>query len=119
MSADGHFIRNLVTALIALAVLFAPAVASAAAAHSAVPDHQMQMMEAGHCKSTPSNGHDQADGHNCCISAFWGLTLAPAASWAEIAPAALPLVYLVSVLHRPYLGEIATPPPRQPLDFTI
>jgi len=119
MSTAGHRIRNLLTALIALAVLLAPAVASAAAAEAAVSDHQMQMMEAGHCKSIPSAGHDKPDGHGCCLSIFWGLAVAPFVPWAEIAPPAAPPDSSVRVLHRPYLGEIATPPPRQALDFTI
>lgn len=119
MSGDGHLVRSIATALIALAVLFAPAVASAAAAHSAVPDHQVQMMEEGHCNSTPSGGHDNGNSHNCCISIFWGLTLAPSGPWAEIAPLVSRPASLVRALHRSYLGEIATPPPRHRLDLTI
>ena len=113
MSARGHpmSIRKLLTALIALAVLFAPAVTSAAAVNAAVPDHQMQMMESGHCKSIPS-GHDKSDGHSCCISVFLGLAAARSAPFAEIKPLASPLVSFIPTLHRPYLAEIATPPPR-------
>ena len=114
MSVRGHSmgIRKLLTALIALAVLFAPAVTSAAAANAAVPDHQMQMMESGHCKSMPSSGHDKSDGHSCCISMFLGLTAAPSAPLAEVAPPTSLPAFFIPALHRAYLGEIATPPPR-------
>ena len=104
-------IRKLLTALIALAVLFAPAMTTAAAASAAVPDHQMQMMESGHCKSIPS-AHDKSDGHSCCISVFLGLAVAPSARFAEFKPLVSPPVSPIPTLHRPYLGEIATPPPR-------
>ena len=113
MNAHGHpmSIRKLLTALIALAVLFAPAVTSAAAANAAVPDHQMQMMDSGHCKSIPSS-HDKSDGHSCCISIFLGLAAARSVPLAEIKPLVSPPVSFIPTLHRPYLGEIATPPPR-------
>ena len=113
MNAHGHpmSIRKLLTVLIALAVLFAPAVTSAAAANAAVPDHQMQMMESGHCKSIPS-GHNKSDGHSCCISISLGLTVAPAAPLAEFESLVSAPVSFIPTLHRPYLGEIATPPPR-------
>lgn len=105
-------IRRLFAILAALAVLFAPALTSAAAASAAVPDHQMQMMDTGHCKSMPASSHDKGDGHSCCISMFVGLTAAPSAPLAEVEPVASPPVSFIPTLHRPYLGEIATPPPR-------
>ena len=98
---------------IALAVLFAPAVTSAAAAHAAVADHQMQMMETGHCQSMPSGHHDKADGKSCCISTYVGAAFAASAPSAETALAAVSPESVLPALHRPYLGEIATPPPRQ------
>src|SRR6266404_750339 len=105
-------VQKLLSALIALALLFAPAATSAAAAHSGVPDHQMQMMESGHCSSMPSSGHDKPDGHSCCISLFVAMAAAPSAPSAEITPPASAPVGLLPTLHLPYLGEIATPPPR-------
>lgn len=104
--------RKLLSPLIALAVLFAPALSSATAAQSAMPDHQIQMMEAGHCHSMPSGHHDKSDGKTCCISVTIGIAFAPCRAVAELrAPAPRP-VSSVPTLHRPYLGEIATPPPR-------
>ena len=104
---------KLLSALIALAVLLAPAVTSAAAANAAIPDHRIQMMESGHCQSMPSGHSDKSDGKSCCIAISLGLAVASSAPMAEIVPPASPLVYFVPVLHRPHLGEIATPPPRQ------
>lgn len=111
--APAMSLRKLLSALIALAVLFAPAVTSAAAAHAAIPDHQMQMMEAGHCQSMPSGHSDKTDGKSCCIAISLGLAVASSAPVAKIVPPASPPVYFVPVLHRPHLSEIATPPPRQ------
>jgi|SRR5260221_2004327 len=105
-------LRKLFSALIALAVLFAPTVTSAAAAHAGVPDHQMQMMEAGHCNSMPSSHQHPSDGKSCCISICMGLAVSLSAPVTEIAPPASRPVYFVAALHLPYLGEIATPPPR-------
>jgi hypothetical protein len=99
--------------MIGLAVLFAPAVTSAAAARAGVPDHQVQMMESGHCTFMPTSGHDKPDGHSCCVSLFLGLTAALSSPLVELTrPAARPISF-VPTLHGAYLGEIATPPPRQ------
>ena len=94
MSARGHpmGIRKLLTALIALAVLFAPAMTSAAAANAAVTDHQMHMMKAGYCKSTPTSRQDKPDGHNCCISMFLGLTAMSSAPFRDGAPGLGPIL---------------------------
>jgi hypothetical protein len=105
-------LRTLLSAVLALAVLFAPAVTHAAATHAGIPDHQMQMMEAGHCSSMPSGHHDKSDGKSCCISVYVGLAAASSAPVTEIALPASPPMYFVVTFHRPYLGEIATPPPR-------
>jgi hypothetical protein len=78
----------------------------------AVPDHQIQMMEAGHCKSIPS-GHDaKSDGKSCCISMLMGLAVAASAPMTETTERLSPPVFAVRTLNRPYVGEIATPPPR-------
>lgn len=104
--------RMLFTALLALAVFLSPAVTSIAAAHATVPDHQMQMMESGHCDSMPSGHHQKSDGKSCCISVFVGLTVEPSAPLAEPAIAVSPPLYFLAAFHQPYPGEIATPPPR-------
>jgi hypothetical protein len=104
--------RSLLGALLALALLFAPALASAAAAHIAVPDHQMQMMETGHCKSVPSSHDDKSDGKSCCISMCMAVAIAPSVP-ADAPEARHDTVYfVVAQAWHGFLGEIATPPPR-------
>jgi hypothetical protein len=105
-------LRTLLGLLFALAVLFAPAVTGVAAAQAAVPDHQAQMVKAGHCTSTPSGQRDYSDGRSCCISVNVGVAVAQVAPLVAAAPPAPTPISLVRALHRPYLGEIATPPPR-------
>lgn len=99
--------------LLLLAVLFAPALTSMAAAHAGLDDHQMQMMETGYCSSMPSSHHDKSDGKSCCISMYIGVAIAPAAPTEKVDLRASPPIFFVAPLHRPYLGEIATPPPRR------
>lgn len=98
--------------LVALAVLVAPAVGGLAAAHASVADHSMQMMEARHCNSSPSDHHDKADGKSCCIASFIGVAIAGPAPRDEAPLAAVSPESALPALHGPYLGEIATPPPR-------
>ena len=105
-------IRKLFAIILALSVLFAPAVAGAAMAAS--PQHDMQMMEAGHCEAPPSGTahHDKMDGKSCCISMCMAVAVAPSTPAEtmplrqEVAEFALPKTY--HGLH----GEISTPPPR-------
>jgi hypothetical protein len=105
-------LRSLFAMMIALAVLFAPAVTSPAMATAA---HQkMPTVEAGHCQTPASTAghHDQKEGKDCCISLCMALAVVPTApveapqacqQAADFAP------------PRSYHGlpeEIATPPPR-------
>lgn len=105
-------IRTLLSALLALAVLLAPTVTSAAAARMAAPDHQMQMMQAGHCNSIPLQDREKSDGKTCCVSTSMGLAVAPAAPVSESSARPSPPVFRVRTIHLAHLGEIATPPPR-------
>lgn len=107
-------IRKLFGLMVALTVLFAPSVASAAERGMTMADHQVQMMEMGHCESPPSSrGHqDRSAGHSCCISMCMGVAAAPAALAMEVLPQPSPANFKLSVLHLPQLVEIATPPPR-------
>lgn len=112
-------IRKLFAMLLAVAVLFAPAVTGMSAALAAVPDHHMQMMSTGHCKATPSGKNsdsspakDSKAAKPCCMA----MCLAVAAMPAEI-EASPPLIGIASVptLQNFLIGvpaEIATPPPR-------
>ena len=105
-------LRKLLSALIALAVLFAPAVTNVAAAHAGVGNHQAQMMQMGHCSSMPSRGHEKSDGKSCCISMTVAAAFAPDHAAARLSMAALRPVSFIPTMDRPHLGEIATPPPR-------
>jgi hypothetical protein len=110
-------IHKLFAILVAVAVLFAPALMRAGEAHAATPDHAAQMMEAGHCKAPPSHpgnhDSDKSKHKSCCLSMC--------AAAAIAAPAAATLDDFVPKStynlpppadYRGYLGEIATPPPR-------
>lgn len=107
-------IRKLFGAFVALAVLFAPASAYAAERAMAVPGHDMQMMEAGHCKAPPSQSgdHDKAADKSCCISMCMAVAIAPTAPVLEKVARPAPPVFALPAFRLGYLGEIATPPPR-------
>jgi hypothetical protein len=103
--------RTLFGIFIALALLIAPTI-SGGEALAAVPNHDMQMMEAGHCQSPASHKTGHQGDMSCCKAMCVGVAVAhvaPAeATWVRPTPASIPL----PALHRPFLGELATPPPR-------
>jgi hypothetical protein len=105
-------IRTLLSALFALVVLFSPMVTNTVAAHMAGHDHQMQLMEAGHCKSVPSADHQKLDGKSCCISMCTGLAVAPSAPATETPSRPSLPIFTIAIIHLAHVGEIATPPPR-------
>ena len=107
--------RPLFGFILMIAMLFASALTgTAAASAAAMPGHDMQMMEMGHCSSAPS-GHDDRKGSpkNCCIA-----MCTAAIAVAPSAPAELPLIQQAPAAfpgpsaHTGFLGEIASPPPR-------
>ena len=105
-------IRKLFAIFVAIAVLFAPAITGAAMA--AAPHHEMQMVEAGHCQSPPSNSghHDRTVGKSCCIAMCMALAVAPSAP-AEISPSRQQMAqFAPPQAYRGLPAEIATPPPR-------
>lgn len=107
-------LRAIFATFVALAMMLAPAMTHAGAAFAAMPDQDMQMMEAGHCQSLPSQSgqNDKDAGKSCCISICIGLAASPPTPvLVETTPSRL-ITFFVPKLHRPYLGEIATPPPR-------
>jgi len=107
-------LRTLFAIVVALAVLFAPTVTREGQAFAAVPDHDMQMMEVGHCQSLPSHSGapDEETGKSCCISICFAVAITPAVPASGSAVRAVQSVSQPAALHRPYLGELATPPPR-------
>lgn len=111
-------LRKLFAALLAIAVLFAPAVARAGEALAAVPDHHAQMMQSGHCKVAPSSSDDgkssksEKAGMTCCISMCMAVAVTlPALAEAITAHAETPTFPLTHQYHG-LIAEIATPPPR-------
>lgn len=113
-------IRKFFAIFVAIAVLFAPSLTRAGVAFAAVPDHHLQMMESGHCKSAPSDAadpdgssdKDDSWGKSCCVSMCMAVALGPS---APPAAAELHSTGATSQLDHQYHGritEIATPPPR-------
>ena len=112
-------IQRLFTVLVAVAVLFAPALTRAGEAFAAVPDHHVQMMQSGHCKSAPSHAgdddklsDDKAADKTCCISMCMAVATAP-----PVPPKAIELrgpaaSFPLTNQYRGRIAEIATPPPR-------
>ena len=104
-------VRTLFAMVVALAVLFAPAIGRGDAL-AAVPNHDMRMMQTGHCHSpTSRKSHHQHD-MNCCTAMSAGV--APTLDRAvdefldQVAPSPVP----PAAADRPFLAELATPPPR-------
>jgi len=105
-------IRRFFAILVALAVLAAPGVTSAALA--AAPHHDMAMMEGGHCQTPPSQSdhHDKTAGKSCCIAMCMAVAITPATPLLEEHAQAAQNNFFVPTAHDGYLREIATPPPR-------
>jgi hypothetical protein len=68
--APAFSFRALFEMVVALAVIFAPAI-SRGEALAAVPNHDMQMMETGHCHSPASKHAGHHHGEMSCCTAMW------------------------------------------------
>lgn len=105
-------VQKLFAIFIALAVLIAPTLTRAGEAFAAVPDHQTQMMEKGHCDSPPDAGHNKKAGMTCCfqmcmaVAAELAVPLVPEAMLGVTGTAALQIFRIGTP------AELATPPPR-------
>lgn len=104
--------RKLFAILVAVSVLFGPALTRAGELYAAVPDHQMQMMESGHCKSPGSDEQDDGPTKNCCIANSTAIAVSPSTSAASGLSRQQEMASFVPRGQVGYLGEIATPPPR-------
>jgi hypothetical protein len=105
-------IRRLFAVLVALAVLFAPAVTASASASE--PHHEMQMMQVGHCQGPMSDAadHDRNAGKTCCISLCMAIAAFPAVPQPE-APVQISSAFFaapISLTGQP--TKLPTPPPR-------
>ena len=105
--------RPIFAVILTIAVLFASALTGSAAASAATMNHDMQMMEMGHCSSMPSKEDGKAPVKSCCIA-----TCTAAIAVAPSAPVELPILqqapaaFPILTSYSGFLGEIATPPPR-------
>ena len=104
--------RTLFSFVTAIALLFAPAFAPAAAASVGPANHHEQMMLTGHCESMPDDSMDEGDSKSCCVALCLAVAAAPPGnSGAHDVPTSANTYSLDSfVTGLP--AEIATPPPR-------
>lgn len=110
-------IRTLFAMVVTLAVLFAPALTRASEASAAVPDHHVQMMESGHCKSAPAQSgddtsSDEAAGKSCCISMCMAVAVVPAIPTKSVSVHGPAATFAPANQYRGRIAELATPPPR-------
>jgi len=113
-------IRSLLAVLLAVAVLLAPALTRGSEAFAAVPDHHQQMMESGHCNSTPSHSSGDEESPDsegtgaktCCMSMCLGVATAPAAASDKVALHGPAPSFALTNQYRGRIAEIATPPPK-------
>jgi hypothetical protein len=106
--------RPLLGLIVMVAVLFVSALIGSVAASAATMNHDVQMMENGHCAAPPSHhgDHDKSAGKNCCISMCMAVAIAPAAPpEAAVLHDAMTAFPVLNEYHG-LLAEIATPPPR-------
>ena len=108
-------IRKLFAIFIALAVLFAPAASTAAAAAMPGHDHMLMMDHSGRCQMPLGDqvGHrNKGDGKSCCVSMCMTVAVAPSVP-GQVLPVrqqVAQFAFLRSSHGVP--AEIATPPPR-------
>jgi len=102
-------IRRLFAILLALAVLFAPAVTASASA--AEPSHDMRM-RVGHCQGLMPGSPDKNAGKTCCISICMGVALSPLAPEAETSVQIASPVFAAPLSLTGQPTELPTPPPR-------
>jgi len=105
--------------LVGVAVLFAPALTRAGEAFAAVPDHHVQMLQSGHCKTAPSHARDddqssgdKAADKTCCISMCLAVAVAPPVPPQSTALHGPAVTFPLANQYHGCIAEIATPPPR-------
>lgn len=107
--------RPLLGFIVMVAVLFASALSGTAAASAATMNHDMQMMESGHCQAPPSHksDHDKSAGKSCCISmCMAAVAVAPVVPGEAMVLHDSMTAFPVLKHYHGLLAEIATPPPR-------
>jgi hypothetical protein len=104
-------IRKLFALLLALAMLFAPAV-TYAAMPMAMGQGGMQMMAMGPCEAPPSKTDHKSPAKNCCMAMCMAIAVAPDAPVALLEPRHAASYFAAPTSWHGHLGETATPPPR-------
>ena len=104
-------IRKLFAAILALSVLLGPSVAYAGTP-AAMPGHDMQMMEMGHCEAPPAKSDGKAPVKNCCMTMCMAVAVTPEAPATDLELEHAASYFAVPTSWYGFLGEIATPPPR-------
>jgi hypothetical protein len=105
--------RPFLALILAVAVLFASSFTGVAAASAAaMPNHDIQMMEMGHCSSAPAKDDGKAPVKSCCMAMCMAVAVEPPVP-AQLGEIHHQTAYFaVPTAWHGYLGEIATPPPR-------
>ena len=104
--------RSPLSFVIMMALLFASSITGTAAASAATMNHDMQMMEMGHCSSPPAKQDGKTPAKSCCIAMCMAVAVEPTAP-AQLSDIHHQATYFaVPTSWHGYLGEIATPPPR-------
>jgi hypothetical protein len=99
---------------VALSMLLAPAAARASELAAAASEHEMQMMDAGHCQSSPSSSsdHEKMAGKSCCVSMCMAVAIQPSAPATEQLVQTAQPSFAIPSFHVGSPGELATPPPK-------
>lgn len=105
-------VRSLIAFVLMLTVLFASSLSGTAAGSAATIDHDMQMMEMGHCSSPPAKQSGKAPVRPCCIATCMAVTATPSVPAEFVEPEHSASYFFAPASGQGYLGEIATPPPR-------
>lgn len=108
-------IQRLLAILVALSMLFAPAVARAGEPAVGASQHNIEQMDAGHCRMPPSHSsdHEKMAGKSCCISMCTAVAIQPSGPASEEPLQSASASFAIPSFQVGSPGELATPPPRR------
>jgi hypothetical protein len=106
--------RLLLAILTGLALPFAPLGGQNGSAMAMGPgDHQMQMMESGHCDGQPAkDNHAKSSAMSCCAAMCTALAIAPMPTAGPLLLRGSPQQPALEQSGHSFLAELPTPPPR-------
>ena len=108
-------VRLLLSALIAMAMAFAPLAMPIGEALAAQPSHHgaaAGMAKDDHCSGKPQQKHAQKDKKSCCVAGCFALASLNAPEAGMAVPRSSVEQPVREQFRHGFLGEIATPPPR-------